>query len=76
MAFVVIVVDVSDSIAQLNADLQRSGKPHEAVANLKNLMQACLGRTKDSTIQVTVRSTDPSVGTAGSGSSQESYDLA
>lgn len=75
MAYVVVVVNVGDSIASLNDQIQRSGKPHEAVANVKNLCQALLAGAKDGTVQVTVRSTDPSVSTNGSGSSQESYSL-
>ena len=76
MAFVCIVIEVpSDSISQLNSDIQRPGKPHAAVTNLKNLCQALIGGAKDGSIQVTTRSTDPSIATAGSGSEQESYNL-
>ncbi len=77
MAFVCIVVEVpSDSIARLNSDIQRPTKPHEAVANLKNLCQALQAGAKDGIVQITTRDTDPSISTSGSGSQQESYSLA
>lgn len=76
MAFVCIVVEVpNDSIARLNSDIQRPTKPHEAVAQVKTLCQALLAGAKDGTVQITTRSTDPAISTAGSGSQQETYQL-
>lgn len=75
MAFIVAVIEIpGESIAQLNV-IQNSGNPHEAVTNLKNICKALVGGVKDGDVQITVRSTDPSVATAGSGSTQVSYDL-
>lgn len=75
MAFLVLVIDTSDSIADLNGKIQRPTNPHEAIANARNYLDAIMGGTKDASVQMTTRDSDPSVGTSGSGSEQESYDL-
>lgn len=76
MAFVVLVIDVpNNSISQLNADMQRPGNPHVAIVQARNELDAILGGAKDAAIQVTVRDTDPSVATSGSGSTQFLYNL-
>lgn len=75
MAFVVAVIEVDDSIADLNEKVYKTTKPHESVTGLKNICQALLAGAKDGTVQITVRDTDPSVATHGSGSTQESHDL-
>lgn len=73
MAHLVIVVDTSDSIADLNAKIQKAGNPHAALANVKNYVQAIMAGAVDADVQVTVRDTDPLVATSGSGSSQQDY---
>lgn len=75
MAFVCLVIDVpAESIAQLNV-IQAQGNPHVAVVNARNLADAILGGCKDASVQITVRSTDPAIATAGTGSTQLSYNL-
>lgn len=76
MAYVCLVIEVpAASIAQLNSDVQRPGKPHEAVVQARNLLDGLLAGTKDGEVQITTRDTDPSISTSGSGSQQESYNL-
>lgn len=76
MAYLCIVINSSnDSIANLNDKIQRPTKALDAVVNVRNYMDALLAGAVDGTVQVTTRSTDPSIGTAGSDSEQESYDL-
>lgn len=76
MAFVCLVIEIpTDSITQLNSDIQRPGNPHEAVVQSRNELDALLAGAKDGLVQITVRDTDPSISTSGSGSTQESYDL-
>ncbi len=76
MAFLVLVIDVpTDSIAQLNSDIQRTGNPHVAVVQARNELDAILAGAKDASVQVTTRDTDPSVATSGSGSTQITYNL-
>ena len=78
MAFLVVVIDTSDSVAQLNAklDLASSGNPEEHVAKVANYIAACQGGIVDASVQVTSRDTDPAVGTNGTGSQQKTFDLA
>lgn len=77
MAFLVLVINSSqDSIANLNSKIQTPGKPQEAVVNARNFLDALLAGCTDGTVQITTRSTDPSVSTAGTGSEQENYNLA
>jgi hypothetical protein len=78
MAHLVIVINTTDSIAELNAklDLANSGNPEEHVAKVANYIAACQGGTVDSSIQVTSRGTDPAVATQGTGSLQQTFDLA
>lgn len=74
MAFLVLVINCpNDSIAQLNAEIQEPTLARETMQNCENLIQAIKGGEKSGIIQATVRSTDPSVGTAGSGSTQFTY---
>lgn len=75
MAFLVLVIDTSDNIANLNQKVQRPTKPHEAVVNCRNYLDAILAGAKDCSVQVTTRDTDPAVATSGTGSQQESYNL-
>lgn len=75
MAYLVIVINTTDTIADLNAKIQQPGCPHEAVKNVEKYAHAIIGGTKSATVQVTTRSTDPSVSTVGSGSEQETYTL-
>lgn len=78
MAHLVLVIETTDSIAQLNAklDLGSSGNPEEHVAKVANYIAACQAGTVDASIQVTSRDTAPAVATSGSGSAQQTFDLA
>lgn len=74
MAFVVLVINCpNDTIAQLNPEVQEPTLARETMQNCENLIQAIKGGEKSGIIQVTVRSTDPSVATAGTGSTQFTY---
>jgi hypothetical protein len=55
MAHLVIVINTSDSIAELNAklDLVNSGNPEEHVAKIANYIAACQGGSVDASMQVT-----------------------
>lgn len=77
MARLVLVIDTSDSIAQLNAklNLADTGNGEEHASLLANYLSACQGGMVDASIQVTTRDTDPSVSTSGSGSLQRTYSL-
>lgn len=73
MAYVVLVINCpNDSIAQLNP-VQEPTKARESIENCEDLLQAIKGGNKAASVQVTVRSTDPAVATAGSGSTQNTY---
>lgn len=78
MAHLVIVIDTSDSIAEINAklDLANGGNPEEHAAKIANYIAACQGGSVDASLQVTSRDTAPSVSTSGSGSQQKVFDLA
>lgn len=74
MAYTVLVIYTpNDSIGQLNAQLQEPTKVDESINNNINLLTAIEGGLKAGTVQVTVRDTDPSVSTSGSGSTQYTY---
>ena len=45
------------------------------INNLCNLLTGAMGGTKSAQVQITVRDTDPSVTTSGSGSVQVTYNL-
>lgn len=76
MAFVVFVVEVpSKDIPELNAKLQRPTKPHQAVNQAIDLLAGLTAGSPNGAMQVTVRDSDPSVSTSGSGSTQQSYNL-
>lgn len=74
MAYLVLVINTpNDSIAQLNSEIQLPTKVDESINNCINILTAIEGGLKASSIQVTVRDTDPSVSTSGSGSTQNTY---
>jgi hypothetical protein len=75
MAHLVIVIDTTDSIADLNSKIQRATKPHETLNLLLNYFNAIGGGVVDASLQVTVRDTAPTVTTSGSGSTQLTYNL-
>lgn len=77
MAFMVLVIDVpNESIAQLNAKVvTAASRRQEGVASCRNYLDALLAGAVDGSVQVTTRSTDPSVATAGTGSAQVTYNL-
>jgi hypothetical protein len=78
MARLVIVIDTTDSIAELNSklDLSVGGNPDEHVAKIANYIAACQSGVVDASMQVTSRGTDPGVTTQGAGSLQQTFDLA
>lgn len=74
MAYLVLVINVpNDSIAQLNSEVQLPTKVDESIKNCQNVLSAIEGGLKAGVVQVTVRSTDPSVSTVGTGSTQYIY---
>lgn len=74
MAFLVLVINTpNDSIAQLNAETQQPTKVDESINNCQNVLSAIKGGLKAGVVQVTVRDTDPTVSTSGSGSTQNTY---
>lgn len=76
MAFIVLEIEVpAQSIAQLNSNCQRSGKPHDAVNVCANLLSGILGGCVDASVQVTTRDVTASITTSGTGSQQENYNL-
>jgi hypothetical protein len=83
MAHVVIVIDAQNqSISQLNDKLglvlpvgASEVNPDETMAKIANYIAACQGSSVDAAVQVTVRDTDPSVSTSGSGSLQREFTL-
>lgn len=74
MAYLVLVVSLpNDSIAQINPQVQEPTKVDESINNCINVLTAIEGGLKAGVVQVTVRDTDPSVSTSGSGSTQVTY---
>lgn len=70
---VVVIKDTNGDIAGLNAKLENAtGADKNALLNkvCDYIMGCAMGNNAAGTVQVTVRSTDPSVATAGSGSQQ------
>ena len=76
MAFVTVVIDTGDSIAQLNSKLVLdSTNPHDCIDKVANYIQGIASKNPGATVQVTTRDTDPAVATSGSGSTQVSLAL-
>lgn len=76
MAFLVLEIDApANTIAQLNAKIQRPTKPLEAVVEMRNLCDAILAGAVDASVQATTRDVTASVSTSGSGSQQVLYNL-
>lgn len=74
MAYIVLVVNVpSLSIADLNGRCEISDKVAESINGCSILLDAINAGNVAASVQVTTRSTDPSVGTVGSGSAQKTY---
>lgn len=75
MAYAVFVIDVNDnsSITALSNKLQNPGDPADALNNCTNLITAISAGTLSGKVQVTVRGTDPTVSTQGTGSTQVTY---
>lgn len=73
MAFLVLVIQTpNDSITQLNEN-QEPTKVDESINNCINVLTAIEGGLKAGVVQVTVRDTDPTVSTSGTGSTQYTY---
>jgi len=77
MAFLCIIIDdANNSIDQLNAlAINASANQFEGAVKLRNYLDSALAGVASASMQVTTRSTDPSVATAGSNSQQRTYDL-
>lgn len=77
MAFLVIVIDTDNhSIADLNHKIGTdSTKPHASVVACAEYLNAVAVGAVNANVQVTSRSTDPSVSTNGSGSAQTAFTL-
>lgn len=74
MAYLVIVVNVpQDSINELNARCQFPTKVHESIDAVSQYLEKVNSGNKPASVQVTTRSTDPAVSTAGTGSLQKTY---
>ncbi len=74
MAFLVLVIECpNDSIGNLNANTQFPTKVDESINGCINILTSIEGGLRAAVVQVTTRDTDPSVGTSGSGSEQETY---
>lgn len=74
MAYLVIVVNSpNDSIAELNQRIQNPTKVHVSIDNCSEYLEKVVSGNKSASVQVTVRSTDPAVATAGTGSTQNTY---
>ncbi len=77
MAFLVIVINTDNhSIADLNHKIGTDAtKPHGSVVNCAKYLEAIAVGAVNANVQVVSRSTDPSVGTAGSGSASTAFTL-
>lgn len=74
MAYLVIVVNSpNDSINELNQRIQEPTKVPESIDNCSEYLEKIVSGNKAAVVQVTVRSTDPAVATAGTGSTQVVY---
>lgn len=74
MAYLVLVINLpNDTIGDLNSNTQFPTKVDESINGCINVLTAIEGGLKAAVVQVTTRSTDPSVGTVGTGSQQNSY---
>lgn len=74
MAYLVIVVNSpNDSINELNQRIQEPTKVPESIENCAEYLEKIMSGNKAGVVQVTVRSTDPAVSTAGTGSTQVVY---
>lgn len=69
MAFIVIEIDSSDTVGQLNDLLRASGNPKEGAQLLHNYLNQAICQKIDATLNVAVRSTTASVAASGGGNS-------
>jgi len=76
MAYIIIAIDAgSDSIGQLNSQVQKPTQPHDEAVALRNYLEKMLAGAKDADFYVVTRDTDPVVATSGSGSQKVNYSL-
>lgn len=76
MAYVVIVLTSEETIPQLNGRvINAANNAREGTQKLEKLIQDVLSRNVPGSVQVTTRSTDPSVGTVGTSSTQVIYNI-
>lgn len=74
MGFLVLVIEVpGEGVAQLNAETQLPTKVDESIQGVINVLDAIVGGNKPATVQITTRTTDPSVTTVGTNSQQYTY---
>ena len=76
MAYLVIVINSSDSIEQLNSSVQ-SSTPQDASKKLANYLKAAASGygPRISSMEITTRDSDVSVSTSGSNSQQKDHKL-
>lgn len=72
---VIVIGSNNDSIANFNQILPDASKPDEALNSLIDYLSKVVGPGVSCTVQTTTRSTDPSVTTVGTGSTQTNYSL-
>jgi len=76
MAFLVLVINTSDSVDQLNARVQPdSSQYHECMNRALDYLGGIVAKTPGAVVQVTTRDSDPSVSTSGADSKQVSLAL-
>ena len=77
MAYLVVVLETSDSVAELNSKIGLDGAGSPALATaVANYLVACQGGFAEASIEVTSRNADQAVATDGGSSTQKSSSLA
>lgn len=75
MAYVVLVINApNNSIGDLSNRCQNPGNLNDPINKCANVIAAIASGHLPASVQVTVRDTDPSVATSGTGSTQNTYD--
>jgi len=77
MAYLVVVLETSDSVAELNSKIGLDGAGSAALAtSVANYLVACQAGFAEASIEVTSRNGDQAVATDGGSSTQKSSSLA
>ena len=73
-SYIVVTIKSNETISQSNDRLIKSSNNNiEGITQLRNYLDKILAGNIDGTVQVTVRDTDPSVTTSGTGSKQSTH---